>query len=232
MASRRDYAMWSPSACRAAPGHVIWAPSQSADLRSVERRRLVRRSLLRGHPRRRRPGRPSVDRSRPSEHTHHISTQNSRQRPGLDTPFILCHAVDVKCAAVLCTTVVLGMTACGTSLAYACVTVPQTIPSNRLITGGTKLTVPVGAIVYVVLVEPENDAGGPGFPWLTPTSSNRRVLAPVHLCKRTGSSSLPNTVTGFRARRHGKASVTARIARPWRALKTRPRPARAAVRVR
>jgi hypothetical protein len=77
--------------------------------------------------------------------------------------------------------------------------VPQTIPNTRLITNGTKLTVRVGAIVYAVLVEPESDTDGPGFPWLTPRSSDPAVVAPVHLCKRTGASSLPLSVTGFRA---------------------------------
>jgi hypothetical protein len=53
-----------------------------------------------------------------------------------------------------------------------------TIPNNRLITSSANLTVPVGAVVYVVLVEAEDYTSGPGFPWLTPTSSNQAVLAP------------------------------------------------------
>jgi hypothetical protein len=152
--------------------------------------------------------------------------------PALDTPVTLCHALDVKLAAVLCAAVVLGMAACGTSSANACVTIPQTIPSNRLITSGTKLTVPIGAIVFVVLVEDEDETSVPGFPWLTPTSSNRTVLAPVHLCPRTGASTLPNTVTAFRARHHGKASLTARLAAGWRSINSGPQPARASVTVR
>ena len=84
----------------------------------------------------------------------------------------------------------------------------------------------VGAIVYVVLVE-WAAYSGPGFPWLTPTSSDPRVLAPVRLCKRTGASSLPLTVTGFRAVRPGEATLSARLTPGWRALraKTKPQPA-------
>jgi hypothetical protein len=102
--------------------------------------------------------------------------------------------------------------------------VPQSFPNNRLLTSGTRLTVPVGAIVFVALVEAE-EYDGPGFPWLAPTSSDSTVLAPVHLCARTGASSLALTVTGFRAVRPGEATLSAPLAPAWRSLKLRPQPA-------
>jgi hypothetical protein len=79
---------------------------------------------------------------------------------------------------------------------------------SRLASNGSRLTVPVGAVVFDVLVESANE-NGPGFPWVTPISSDLSVLAPVHLCKRTGVSSLALTVTGFRARHVGTATLTA-----------------------
>lgn len=120
---------------------------------------------------------------------------------------------------------------CGTSSSHTCVAVPQTITDNRLITNGSNLTVPVGAIVYVVLVEADSFTSGPGFPWLTPKSSDRTVLAPVHLCKLTRASTLPRTVTGFRALHRGHATVTAPLTPRWRSFKTRPQPARDSVTV-
>lgn len=81
---------------------------------------------------------------------------------------------------LLCTIFAVGVAGCGSSSAHACVTAPQPFPSNPLLTSGTELTVPVGAIVYVVLVEPAAYSG-PGFPWLTPTSSDPSVLARASL---------------------------------------------------
>ena len=106
---------------------------------------------------------------------------------------------------------------------HACVAAPQPTPVNRLLTSGTRLTVPVGAVVYVVLVE-WAQYSGPGFPWRTPASSHPGVLARVRLCKLTGASSLPLTVTGFRAVRPGTATVSAPLTRRWQALKRRPKP--------
>jgi hypothetical protein len=135
------------------------------------------------------------------------------------------------CLAIATAVMVVLIASCGTSSSHTCVTVPQTIPSDRLLTSGTKLTVPVGAIVYVVLVEPESYASKPGFPWVTPTSSDRIVLAPVHLCKLTGASTLSRTVTGFRALHRGHATVTALLTPRWRSFRTKPQPTRDSVTV-
>ena len=142
-------------------------------------------------------------------------------------------AVDIRLAAPLCATVLLGIGGCGSSSATpTCVAVPQTIPNDSLVTNGTRLAVPIGAIVYAVLVETENYMSKPGFPWLTPTTSDRLVLAPVRLCQRTGASSLPVSVTGFRALHQGTATVTARLAPGWPgSFKTGPEPSRGTVTV-
>lgn len=143
----------------------------------------------------------------------------------------------MKLAAAIGAIVALAVAACGTSSAHTRITVPQSIPNNRLLTSGTTLTVPVGTIVYVVLVEAEEyeighvGAESPGFPWLTPTSSDRTVLAPVHLCKQTVASSLASTVTGFRAPRRGSATLTAPLAPGWRTGKIKPRAAADRVRI-
>ncbi len=78
----------------------------------------------------------------------------------------------MKLGAVLFAVLALGLSASAKASARGCVRVPQSIPESRLVTGNTKLTVPVGAIVYDVLVESEGYAG-PGFPWMTPRSSDR-----------------------------------------------------------
>ena len=90
-----------------------------------------------------------------------------------------------------------------------------------------------GAIVFVVLVEPGHYTTKRGFPWLTPTTSNRSVLAPVRLCKRPVASTLPLSVTGFRAIQRGATTVTARLAPGWPgSFKPGPEPSRNVVSVR
>lgn len=121
--------------------------------------------------------------------------------------------------------VIVGVAACAGSARAACVRVPQTIPDDRLLTSGTNLELPVGATVFVVLVEPEMYSIGPGFPWMTPTSSNPAVLTPIRLCKSVRLSTLPLTVTGFRAVRPGTATITASLSARWRTRKTKPQPA-------
>jgi hypothetical protein len=137
----------------------------------------------------------------------------------------------MKPGAVLFTVLALGATACTDASARSCIRVPQSIPNSRLVTGHKKLTVPVGAIVYDVQVEAAEYAG-PGFPWLTPTSSDHAVLAPVRLCKSNGVSSLPVEVTAFRAKRRGIATLTALLAPPWRSIKRKPQPSSDRVTVR
>lgn len=120
------------------------------------------------------------------------------------------------------------------SSAIACVTIPTQFPSNRLLTtAGTHLTVPVNAIVWVALVEPEKYTPLPGFPWATPRASDRAVLAPVHLCKDTLVTSLPDEISAFRALRPGTAKLTARLALGWPgSITPRLRPMRSTVTVR
>jgi hypothetical protein len=129
---------------------------------------------------------------------------------------------DVKLASILGAISVFGVAACGGSSPHSCVTVPETIPDTSLLTNGTQLTVRVSAIVYVELVESASYPAGPGFPWLTPRSSDPSVLAPVHLCTRTGASSLALTVTGFRAIHPGTATLNAPLTPRWRSIRTKP----------
>jgi hypothetical protein len=131
-----------------------------------------------------------------------------------------CHS------AALIAVVAVVITACGnSSRAAACARIPQSIPTNRLLTSGTILRVPVGATVYVALVEPEVYTNQPGFPWMTPSSTDHTVLAPEHLCKQSGASTLPIVVTGFRAVSPGKATIRAPLSKPWRSRATKPQPA-------
>jgi hypothetical protein len=120
------------------------------------------------------------------------------------------------------------------SQAIACVTVPTSIPSNRLLTtDDAHLTVPVNAIVWVVLVEADKYTAHPGFPWVTPITSDRAVLAPVRLCKRTLVSSLPDKIRAFKALRPGTATLKARLAPGWPgSIKPRLQPALNTVTVR
>jgi len=131
----------------------------------------------------------------------------------------------IRLSATLTVVTIAVIAACGPpSASAACTTVPKTIPTDRLLTTGTTLRVPAGSTVYVVLVE-EEGLNGPGFPWQKPSSSNRNVLAPVHLCRSDDDSSLPTTVAAFRAVGHGEATVTAPLARRWRSQTNKPRPA-------
>ena len=141
--------------------------------------------------------------------------------------------MNMRLGVVLGAAVVVAIAACGSSSMPTCVTVPQTIPNDRLVTSGARITVPVGAIVFVVLVEPGHYTTKRGFPWLTPTTSNRSVLAPVRLCKRPVASTLPLSVTGFRAIQRGATTVTARLAPGWPgSFKPGPEPSRNVVSVR
>lgn len=116
-----------------------------------------------------------------------------------------------------------GVAAYGTSAQAACVKLPTSLPNDRVLMTWTTLRVPVGATVYVELIETEG-LDGPGFPWQKASSSDRSVLAPVQLCK-PGRSSLPLTVTAFRAVHRGKATITATLSPRWRSLPNRPGPA-------
>jgi hypothetical protein len=121
---------------------------------------------------------------------------------------------------------VVVLSGCG-SQEITCVAVPTSFPNNRILTTQhTHLTVPVNAIVWIALVEAENYAAHRGFRWATPTTSDRSVLAPVHLCKRTSVSTLPEEISAFKALRPGTATLTARLAPGWPgSIKPRLQPA-------
>lgn len=103
-------------------------------------------------------------------------------------------------------------------LAAACVTRPTNLASNSLASEGGNLKVEKGALVYVVIGEPEKylTAGDPRvFPWLKPTVSSN-VLAAVKLCPMREVSTLPERVSAFRATETGTAKIVARLSPAWR----------------
>ena len=104
----------------------------------------------------------------------------------------------------------------------ACITAPVRIGRLALPNGQT-ITVSVGELVYVELVEPAKYSS-PSFAWLTPASSNSDVLKQVPVCATKLPSTLPLRVSAFRALRGGTARITAPLAPAWRALKPSQRP--------
>jgi hypothetical protein len=119
-------------------------------------------------------------------------------------------------AATFALVAIVLLSGCGSQNITSCVTVPASFPSNRLLTtDDTHLIVPVNAIVWVALVEGDNYTVHPGFPWVTPSTSDRAVLAPVRLCKFTSTTSLPEELRAFKALRSGTATLTARLAPGW-----------------
>jgi hypothetical protein len=123
----------------------------------------------------------------------------------------------------------------------SCLTVPESIPQNQLLLTGGSTTARVGAVLYVVLVEPEMPATPEmyvrpdyphGFPWQAPISVDRAVLKRVRLCPSRTASTLPLTVTGFRAQAAGLTTISARLTARWRAVSRVLRPFRATVIVR
>jgi hypothetical protein len=103
-----------------------------------------------------------------------------------------------------------------------CINIRHGIPrGGKIITPGTQAHVTPGVLVFVVLVEAAayTTARYPTvFPWLTPTSSNPPVLRPVPLCsaKNLPATTLPVRVAAFRARRPGRAYLSARLSKAWR----------------
>jgi hypothetical protein len=106
-----------------------------------------------------------------------------------------------------------------------CVKSPTTL-SIALESGGT-LTVKVGAVVYVELVEAEKYLSWPAdtkppprvFPWARSRSAAPSVLRRVALCPSSGAYTLPVVVYAFRALTPGTATLTAPIAQAWRRIK-------------
>ena len=105
---------------------------------------------------------------------------------------------------------------CGSGHGDPCVAVPQSPP---VIAAGATVHAPVGAVLWVELVEAFQYSGGgypTSFPWLTPVSSDQGVLRPVRLCRNRNVYSLPVTITAFRAVGDGDATLLAKLAAPWR----------------
>jgi hypothetical protein len=146
----------------------------------------------------------------------------------------LVYALPMKRFGLAASAVVLVALAAGVSSATACVTAPTTIPNDRLLTSDdTHLTVAAHTVVWVVLVEAEGFTSHPGFPWTPPTSSDRVVLLPLRVCRRTRVSTLPDKVYAFDARRPGRATVVASLAKGWGgSINPRPRAVRDTVTVR
>jgi hypothetical protein len=108
-----------------------------------------------------------------------------------------------------------------------CVRSPARLPSSIAPKGGATLTVQVGAVVYVELVEAEEYLSWPAgteppprvFPWTAARSSDTRVLERVALCPSREMFTLPVVVYAFRALRPGTATLTAPIAPAWKRAK-------------
>jgi hypothetical protein len=104
-----------------------------------------------------------------------------------------------------------------------CVRSPARLPPSIAPEGGATVTVRVGAVVYVELVEAEEYLSGLAgakppprvFPWAAARSSDPRVLERVALCRSREVSTLPLVVYAFRALRPGATTLTAPIARAW-----------------
>ncbi|MGA3361589.1 MAG: hypothetical protein ABSD82_06125 [Solirubrobacteraceae bacterium] len=101
---------------------------------------------------------------------------------------------------------------------------------------GSTLAVRVGVLVYAVEGEPEEFMTRPNptvFPWLPPASSAPAVLGSVRLC-RTYVSGFggPEQVFAFRAKRPGRAVLSASLELAWRSVRHAPEPFAATVTVR
>lgn len=108
-----------------------------------------------------------------------------------------------------------------------CVRSPTRLPPSIAPKGGATLTVRLGSVVYVELVEAEEylswSAGTKPpprvFPWAVARSSDPRVLQRVVLCPSRGISTLPVVVYAFRALRPGTARLIAPVAPAWKRAK-------------
>jgi hypothetical protein len=131
---------------------------------------------------------------------------------------------------VLCAVVLAACGRPGTSSGKGpngCVKSPTTFLPNIAPESGATLTVKVGAVVYVELVEAEKYLSWPAgtkpparvFPWATARSSDPSVLRRVALCPSSGASTLPVVVNAFRALTPGTATLTAPIAQAWKRVK-------------
>jgi hypothetical protein len=139
--------------------------------------------------------------------------------------------LSVLAAAVLCAAVlaVYGSTTRTFSREEPkdCVRSPTRLPPSIAPESGTTLTVHLGTVVYVELVEAEEYLSWPAgtkppprvFPWAGARSSDPRVLQRVLLCPSRGISTLPVVVYAFRALRPGTATLIAPVAPAWKRAK-------------
>lgn len=105
-----------------------------------------------------------------------------------------------------------------------CVRSPTRFSRGVAPQSGATVTVKVGAVVYVELVEAEKylswTAGTkpppPIFPWAGARSSDPDVLRHVALCPSRSLYSLPVAVYAFRTLRSGTATLEAPIATAWK----------------
>jgi hypothetical protein len=94
-----------------------------------------------------------------------------------------------------------------------CLEAHRGVPTGAtIVSSGARLTLPAGAVVWVVLAGP---ASWEYSPWKPPRSSNVKVLAPIPFCGR-GLHGLPSSAPlnwgVFRAVAPGKAVLSAPVA--------------------
>jgi hypothetical protein len=119
---------------------------------------------------------------------------------------------------------------CGGVSQTGCARVPETIPNGRLLAADESVTVPVGSVVYVALVESETYGRSwlpKTFPWRSPTLTSSRVAKPVRLCSRSTLGTLRSRYTAFRAVAPGRVTVVADLTPIWRTVKSGPQTYRA-----
>lgn len=114
----------------------------------------------------------------------------------------------------------------------SCVTVPKSPPQSQLVASGESVTVRVGTVLYVFLIEPEEYSNPPypsAFPWQTPVSASPAVLRRVRLCPSRTAYSLSLTITAFRALAAGHTTLSADLVPSWHTVARAPRRYRAIV---
>jgi hypothetical protein len=133
----------------------------------------------------------------------------------------------VLCAAVLATYGSSAAPARQTIAVAGCVRSPVTFVPSIAPENGATLTVEVGTVVYVELVEAEKYLSWRTgtkppprvFPWAAARSSDPSVLQRMALCPSRAVSTLPIVAYAFRALRPGTATLTAPIAPAWKRVK-------------
>jgi len=108
-----------------------------------------------------------------------------------------------------------------------CVRTPERLPPSITPEDGATLTVQVGTVVYVELVEAEKYLSWPAgtkpppavFPWAAAHSSDPSMLERVALCPSRETYTLPVVIYAFRALHPGTATLTAPIAPAWKRAK-------------